>query len=289
MTSRIEYNNPVETGQLGLTYHYEMVSDRKRVVPFKKAIQKLCKGKRVLESGCGTGILSIIAARAGATRVYAIEIDSVVAKFARENVKKSGFQDIIKIISKDTKKVTLRDLDGEKVDVVIAENLSTWQVTEEQIAIMNEVNKKLVKPRGVRIPAVIFNTFELTHADFEFEGVIELRTHYFQFTGIREPKIHSKPVVVSEVKMNVQNATKIDKKVKVRVSKGGVLNSLRLTSPLEVGPGIRFAQSDSLMPPVIVPLKEDLKVKRGDVVEVRLHYKTHTHWHGFECSVRKVS
>ena len=66
MTSRIEYNNPAGSNTLGLPYHYEMVSDAKRVVPFKQAIQKVSKGKRVLESGCGSAILSILAARAGA-------------------------------------------------------------------------------------------------------------------------------------------------------------------------------------------------------------------------------
>lgn len=104
MTSRIDYNNPVSSGKLGLPYHYEMVSDSKRVNPFKFAIQATCKNKRVFESGIGSGIMSILAAKAGAKKVYATEIDSEIADFAQENINKNGFQNVVKIIKKRYKK-----------------------------------------------------------------------------------------------------------------------------------------------------------------------------------------
>ena len=74
MTSRIDYNNPVSSGKLGLPYHHEMVSDTKRVTPFKLAIQATCKDKRVFESGIGSGIMSILAAKSGAKKVYALAV-----------------------------------------------------------------------------------------------------------------------------------------------------------------------------------------------------------------------
>ncbi len=42
-------------------------------------------GKIVMDMGCGTGILSILAAKAGAAKVYGIDIDSVAAESAFEN------------------------------------------------------------------------------------------------------------------------------------------------------------------------------------------------------------
>ena len=44
------------------------------------------EGKRVLDMGCGTAVLSILAAQCGASYVRAIEIDDWVTENARENV-----------------------------------------------------------------------------------------------------------------------------------------------------------------------------------------------------------
>ncbi|MFN9905854.1 MAG: 50S ribosomal protein L11 methyltransferase [bacterium] len=49
------------------------------------------KDKIVMDIGCGTGILSIFAARAGAKHVYAID-NAEIALFAREIVKQNGYE-----------------------------------------------------------------------------------------------------------------------------------------------------------------------------------------------------
>ena len=70
----------------------------------------------------------------------------------------------------------------------------------------------------------------------------------------------------------------IERKVRVKVAKKGKLNSLRLTSPLQVYGDIEFDASDSLMPPVVIPLKEDLPVEKGDTVELEIKFKHNTSW-----------
>ena len=44
----------------------------------------------MVDIGCGTGILSIFAARAGAKHVYAIDAAEIVF-YAREIIKRNGF------------------------------------------------------------------------------------------------------------------------------------------------------------------------------------------------------
>lgn len=288
MTSRIEYNNPQSAEALGLPYHYEMVSDAKRVTPFKRAILKISKGKRILESGTGSGILSILAAKAGANKVYAVEIDPKIARFAEENIRKSGLQDRIKLICKDVLKVTLNDLDGERVNVVIAENLSTWQVTEPQIPILNYINKNLIKKDGIRIPTLISNYVELAQSQYQFENVVEIRTYYFGFTGVKKPRIMSQRQLFTTVDIQRQNPLQVKKSIKVKVSHEGILNSLRLTSPLEVYAGIHFESSDSLMPSVIIPLKNDLPVSKGDAVELKINYAFHSDWNSVNCEAQVI-
>src|SRR5688572_25789915 len=95
MVSRTDYNNPERTGALGLPYHYEMVADRSRVDPFKAAIERVCPGQVVLESGTGSAVLSLLAARAGAAKVYTFDIDPVVLKLAIANVERSGLSNVV--------------------------------------------------------------------------------------------------------------------------------------------------------------------------------------------------
>jgi ribosomal protein L11 methyltransferase len=51
----------------------------------------------VLDVGTGSGILSIIAAKLGAKEVLGIDIDPVAVENAKENIKKNGVSDVIKI------------------------------------------------------------------------------------------------------------------------------------------------------------------------------------------------
>ena len=283
MTSRIDYNNPRDTGALPLPYHYEMVADRGRVGAFKTAIERVCAGKVVLESGTGSAILSLLAARAGAAAVYTFDLDPAVAAVAEVNIMKSGLPNI-RFALKNTLDVTLDDLEGRRPDVVIAENLSTWQVTEPQIIVLNHINSELAEPAAVRLPTRIFNTVELVSSQYVFEDLVDVRTHYFEFSGVPGPTILSDPEVVAEVDLREINPTSHRLSARIPVRRDGRLNGLRLTSPLEVHDGITFAGSDSLMPPVVVPLPGDLPVRRGDTVRLDLAYETNTSWEEFRCT-----
>lgn len=288
MTSRITYNNPDRNGALGLPYHYELLADRRRLGPLKRAIALSAKGRRVLESGAGSGILSILAAKAGAQRVYTTEPDSRVARFTRDNVVKSGYAAVITIIEKDTRSVTLRDIGDAPVDMVIAEHLSTWQVTEAQIPVMNYVNTNLATEDAIRIPAWSNNCVELAWSNFRFEDIVELRTPYFGFTGIPKPSILSNPTLADRVQFGSINPISVSRSVDVMATRSGVVNSLRLTSPLLIFGTIEFQCSDSLVPPVIIPLEADVEVSVGCSVEVHIEYECETDWSRIRCGVRPM-
>ena len=54
-------------------------------------------GMRVLDVGCGSGILSIAAAKLGAKSVLALEIDSVAVDVARRNVEDNGVGQVVSV------------------------------------------------------------------------------------------------------------------------------------------------------------------------------------------------
>ena len=71
-----------------------------------KALEKYVKPgeSSVLDVGCGSGILSIAAAKLGARDVLGIEIDPVAVTVAGENVELNGLSDIIKVKEGDLTK-----------------------------------------------------------------------------------------------------------------------------------------------------------------------------------------
>ncbi len=74
-----------------------MLKDTVRTEAYQKFISEnadLVKGKVVLDVGCGTGILSMFCAKAGAKIVLAVE-QSKIHHYAQQIVFENGFQDTI--------------------------------------------------------------------------------------------------------------------------------------------------------------------------------------------------
>jgi type I protein arginine methyltransferase len=74
-----------------------MLQDTVRTSTYASFILKnptLFSGATVLDVGCGTGILSLFAARAGAKHVYAVDASDIAEK-ARKIVQANGLQETI--------------------------------------------------------------------------------------------------------------------------------------------------------------------------------------------------
>ena len=75
-----------------------MIEDTIRTSAYRDAIMheagKFVKGKVVVDVGCGTGILSMFCAQAGAKKVYAIDA-SDISEYAKKLVDANKFNDII--------------------------------------------------------------------------------------------------------------------------------------------------------------------------------------------------
>jgi type I protein arginine methyltransferase len=100
--------------------HEEMLKDTVRTMAYKNAILRnkhLFEGKVVLDVGCGTGILCMFAAEAGARLVIGVDM-SRMTETAREIVKQNGFADKIVLLRGKMEEV---QLPVDKVDIIISE------------------------------------------------------------------------------------------------------------------------------------------------------------------------
>jgi predicted RNA methylase len=83
-----------------------------------------CKDKIVLDIGSGTGLLSVMAAQAGARHVYTFEVDPTNYKNAKYFIKESGFENVITIINADLLSVDKNSWNHENIDIVVTETFA---------------------------------------------------------------------------------------------------------------------------------------------------------------------
>jgi len=125
--------------------HEEMLKDTVRTRAYQRAIEdnpEDFKDKIVLDIGCGTGILSIFAARAGAKHVYAIEF-AEIALFAEEIIKRNGLSEKITVIKGKMEEITLP---VPKVDIIISEWMGYFLLYESMLdSVLWARDKYLVK------------------------------------------------------------------------------------------------------------------------------------------------
>ena len=75
-------------------------------------------GDTVLDIGCGSGILGIVADKVGAGRVICSDLDPNAVKVARENVAKNGVSDVTEVYQGDLTEIPA--FEGLKADLIVA-------------------------------------------------------------------------------------------------------------------------------------------------------------------------
>ena len=90
--------------------HIRLLSDRERNQTLIRLLERRAPGARVLEIGCGTGLLSCVAARLGATKVYALEPTPMVRE-AQAMVDANGLGDVVEVIEGSIQSATPRQVD----------------------------------------------------------------------------------------------------------------------------------------------------------------------------------
>tara|TARA_R110002003_G_scaffold25_22_gene1316 strand:+ start:10854 stop:12176 length:1323 start_codon:yes stop_codon:yes gene_type:complete len=140
----------------GNSIHREMIEDRVRTEGYRDFIEKNAEvfaGKTVLDVGCGTGILSLFCARAGAKKVFAVD-NSGIAVRAKEIVVKNGYEDRIEVIQGRVEDFNTQRLIGkEKVDIIISEWMGYGLLFEGMLDSVLRARDMYLKPDGILVPS----------------------------------------------------------------------------------------------------------------------------------------
>ncbi|XP_030465580.1 probable protein arginine N-methyltransferase 3 [Syzygium oleosum] len=155
--------------------HREMISDKVRMDAYSQAILRnpsLVSGAVVMDVGCGTGILSLFAAQAGASKVIAIEASEKMAGVATQIAKDNGLwrsgrpdgcndscKGVVEVVHSMVEELDKSiQIQPHSVDVLISEWMGYCLLYESMLNSVLYARDRWLKPGGAILPdtATIF-------------------------------------------------------------------------------------------------------------------------------------
>lgn len=129
--------------------HREYLSDGNRLEAYRRAIEEVVKpGSVVVDLGSGTGIMGLLACRAGARRVYVIEETSIIG-LAREICQANGFGDRVTFVKDFSTYAQI----AEPADVVVADQIGHFGFDAGIFEYFSDARRRFLKPEGVLLPS----------------------------------------------------------------------------------------------------------------------------------------
>ena len=137
-------------------WHIPMLNDVRRNDAFEAAIiaalAQTGPDARVLDIGTGSGLLSMMAARAGAQSVTACEMVPIIADMARQIIADNGYAERITVHTAPSTELKVGEHLDERADILVSEILSSDLLTEHVIDTFEDAHARLLKPDAIVIP-----------------------------------------------------------------------------------------------------------------------------------------
>ncbi|MBC8078441.1 MAG: 50S ribosomal protein L11 methyltransferase [Chloroflexales bacterium] len=257
---------------------YQCLIDVERTTALGRAIQALVRpGSVVLDAGAGTGILSFFAAQAGASKVYAVEMDPLLAVYLRRSVSANGLESIIEVVQGDVQQAALPP----GVDVVICEMMDTGLMDEQQIPVINSLVARGVIAAHTQVIPNRYETFiELGWTDFRYYGftILTPKHQWSDFVGGSSGWLASEfqplttPTPLGSFDLTRQNNRTVDVRVSAVALGEGEANAVRISGRAHLAEGIvlgatKAVNGNKLMPTAPLPLAE------GQELTLAIHYE----------------
>jgi SAM-dependent methyltransferase len=273
--------------------HRTMICDRVRTDAFRRAIEEVVRpGDVVLDVGAGSGILSIFAAMAGASRVYAVEATTIAA-LADQLAAANGVSDIVRVVQGDMFDVEL----PERVDVIVSEWLGGFGVDEGMLVPVIAARDRWLKPGGAMIPRSVTAWTALVNDSYvgetlqflrenpyglRFDSLAEITANEIIYSGtFRHLSVDDQRSAPAELwrtdaeRVTIEQAmAPHEAETQLAVHDHGWANALALWFRSELSPGVSLSIGPDDAPThwgmTTAPLRDPVEVTPGTTIRVRV-------------------
>ncbi len=250
-----------------------LLSHRSRLSKFQRALQKVVQPEsRVVDIGTGTGILALIAARAGAKSVTAVEVNGKSLNYARKAAQINGLSQRVSFVESHFEDY----VPEEQADIVICEMLSSMLLIEQQVPACAHAARRILKPGGIILPVSAsvyavpvecqslwerFNLFDL-----EFPKVP-------QTLGKGDAKDLSDAALVTKFDFSIPDIpAEVNEMLEFVIVEEGRLHGLVGFFKAHLYEDITLGMNDGWRE-LFLPLDEPIEVSKGTRVSVQLRFK----------------
>jgi len=133
-------------------WHFPMVADAPRNAAYDQALRRAAPGRRVLDIGSGSGLLAMMAARAGAVSVDTCETVGPIAETARRIIAANGLDDRIAVHAKHSERIRVGVEMAAPAEVLVTETFASGLLSEAVLPTLEHARRHLLTPDAQVIP-----------------------------------------------------------------------------------------------------------------------------------------
>lgn len=263
-----------------LSEHLGYLADPIRLERYETAVAQVIKpGDRVVDLGCGTGILGLLCLKAGAGHVIAID-STAMLEVARATYARADLANRASFIRGKAHQVEV----PERVDVVICDQVGYFGFGYGIVQSLQDARLRFLKPGGKLIPRRIALQLALVESErcaalsddwrapgvpAEFNWLRELAINNEHPVELKRDELLSGPAELGEIDLGAANPEFFSWATHLRAERDGIVHGLGGWFESELADGIWMTNSplsDHAIKrsQIFFPLGEAVAVKAGD-------------------------
>lgn len=269
-----------------LRAHGRMIADTVRTTAYAEALERVVpRSGVVVDLGTGTGIFALLAARAGARRVFAIDPSDALelcAAFARDH----GWDDRIECLARRSQDVEL----PERADVIVSDVRGILPMGPGSLSAILDARDRFLEPTGTLVPAVDTLWGAFVESEDAWRRVrspwldhpvgLDLRAGHDMMAatplGVRlEPDcLRSDPRTWARLDYRSLGSPHVKGCLAGEIEAAGTIHGACLWFETELTEGVGFSTGpgcDRIYGQLFLPWTEPVEVARGDRVESELN------------------
>ncbi len=263
-----------------------MIADGGRFAAYAKAIADAVRpGDTVAEIGCGPGAFSLLACRAGARRVFAIDLDDSIHS-ARQLAAANGFTDRIEFFQSDSRKTEL----PERVNVIVSDIRGALPFRGSAIPSIEDARQRFLAPGGLLIPqrdvvkAAVIEAKEYYQGlaapwqkavgGVDLSSLLSLVLNGYYAASFNPEQLFTEPLTWHVLDYTVGAATHAASVLRFRIVRTGTAHGLCLWFETQLLGGISYSSgpggSATIYGQIFLPWLDPVAVAEGQEIQVEL-------------------